>query len=310
MNNKDNKDIKDNNDNKDKKENNPNFIAKDILEKLKNVLLLEFLANNKKMEKFREINKTIKSKDILVNKKFSLNLWDSNEEFYINLKKYFNSLLFDLTFSEEIKILPKSSFVKNGILCLINIMLLILNKVDNAYENEKIKFNINTLIELLSGKNKTILNNISFYRQSVEELKIEYKTIIEFDENNYEEIKALNKIIKDKALDKLKLVKNNLSKNIRQIFSVSYLEMIDSITYDKNNSNMEEYNSKFDKLDTILYTFNQYCEKYTNIEELINKCKNNEDICNILSYGISKLLETKKININKGQKYVLDNIIF
>ena len=310
MNNKDNKDIKDNNDNKDKKENNPNFIAKDILEKLKNVLLLEFFPNNKKMEKYREINKTIKSKDILVNKKFSLNLWDSNEEFYINLKKYFNSLLFDLTFSEEIKILPKSSFVKNGILCLINIMLLILNKVDNAYENKKIKFNINTLIELLSGKSKTILNNISFYRQSVEELKIEYKTIIEFDENNYEEIKKLNKIMKDKALDKLKLVKNHLNKNIRHIFSVSYLEMIDSITYDKNNINMEEYNSKFDKLDTILYTFNQYCEKYTNIEELINKCKNNEDICNILSYGISKLLETKKIKINKGQKYVLDNIIF
>ena len=48
MNNKDNKDIKDNNDNKDKKENNPNFIAKDILEKLKMYFYLNFFQIIKK----------------------------------------------------------------------------------------------------------------------------------------------------------------------------------------------------------------------------------------------------------------------
>jgi len=78
---------------------------------------------------------------------------------------------------------------------LLDFLLRILEIKKDAYRNDKIKFIINILCEILTGKNKKILNNIIFYEGSIFESKNNYKDVIYNVHNKL--IEKMNIIYKD-----------------------------------------------------------------------------------------------------------------
>ena len=293
-----------------KNEYNLNDIAIDILKKIKEVVLIEYLKVSNEEKKFRydKLYKSIENENTLNDKIYSIHLWDSNEELYKNLKKYLYDKLIYVTALEGENLKPRSSFVMNGILCLINILIFILEKEENAYRNDKIKFDINILVELISGKDEPILNDKYFYRQSIEELENEYNII--FNEKNNEEIIRLNEIIKDNGLQKINTVKNNLKNNIAQIFMLSYSEMNNYISNIKNFKDYEEKEINLNNVKIALYEFLEYKKTLDQTEDFINKCKNNKEIMNILNYYIEHLIKSDNIFLKRDSNYIIENIVF
>ena len=84
-----------------------------------------------------------------------MELWDLTDEFYLNLKQYFYYYLTQVIFSKSLSFLPKSSFEMNGIICSIELLLLVIKNDNKTYGKNKVKFNINILIEMLAKKIKT-----------------------------------------------------------------------------------------------------------------------------------------------------------
>ena len=78
---------------------------------------------------------------------------------------------------------------------LLDFLLRILEIKKDAYRNDKIKFIINILCEILTDKNKKILNNNIFYEGSIFELKNNYKDVIYNVHNKL--IEKMNIIYKD-----------------------------------------------------------------------------------------------------------------
>jgi len=68
-----------------KNEYNLNDIAIDILKKIKEVVLIEYLKVSNEEKKFRydKLYKSIENENTLNDKIYSIHLWDSNEELYI-----------------------------------------------------------------------------------------------------------------------------------------------------------------------------------------------------------------------------------
>ena len=290
--------------------NDTNDIAIDILEKIKNVVLIEFLnlSNEEKQLKYDKIYNSIKDQDTINDKIYSIELWDSNEEYYTNLKKYLYDKIINAYAVEGENIGPKSSFVMKGILSLINFLTIILETKKSAYKNDKIKFDISILVELISGKDETILNNKYFYIQSIEELQNEFNII--YNENNEQEIIRLNKIIEDKALKKLNIMKNSLKNNIAQIFTLSHSKIKSYFSNVKNCKDYTEMETNLNKIKAGRSDFLEYKKKIKNPKDFINKCKNNKEIMNIFNYYSTYLIKANIINLKKDINYIIENLIF
>ena len=180
-----------------------NNLAIRIIKRIKILVEAEFFIKNNESNKIQinEIIKEINENNSIKTKNFSLELWESNKDFYVNLFEYSNFYLKKLLNFEKPKLnyLPKSSFAINGLLNLLNFILNILQNYKEAYKNDKIKFLINILCEILTGKSKKIINNGIFYQASIFELKNEFK---ELNYNEHKIIKQINEIFKEKALKK------------------------------------------------------------------------------------------------------------
>ena len=290
--------------------NDTNDIAIDILEKIKNVVLIEFLnlSNEEKQLKYDKIYNSIKDQDTINDKIYSIELWDSNEEYYTNLKKYLYDKIINAYAVEGENIGPKSSFVMKGILSLINFLTIILETKKSAYKNDKIKFDISILVELISGKDETILNNKYFYIQSIEELQNEFNII--YNESNEQKIIRLNKIIEDKALQKLNIMKNSLKNNIAQIFTLSHSKIKSYFSNVKNCKDYTGMETNLNKIKAGRSDFLEYKKKIKNPKDFINKCKNNKEIMNIFNYYSTYLIKANIINLKKDINYIIENLIF
>lgn len=286
------------------KTNDTNDIATDILGKIKNVVLIEYLnlSNEEKQIKYDEIFNSIKNEDIISDKDYSIELWDLNEEYYKNLKKYLYDKIINAYALEGENLGPKSSFAMKGIFSLINLLKIILEKNKNAYKNDRIKFDISVLVELISGKDETILNNKYFYIQSIEELQNEFNLI--YDEKKDKDIIKLNKIIEEKALQKLNTTKNSLKNNIAQIFMLSHSKIKSYFSNEKNCKDYTEMETNLNKIKAGLFDFLEYKKNIRNAKDFINKCKNNKEIMNILNYYSTYLINSNIINLKKDINYL------
>ena len=179
--------------------NNPDKLAIEIIKRIKSLVEIKLFIQNIKEKKniYKKIINDIIEYPSNHNKKFSLELWESNNDFYENLFEYSNSQFKKVLDIDKLKLkyLPKSSFAINGLLNLLDFLLRILEIKKDAYRNDKIKFIINILCEILTDKNKKILNNNIFYEGSIFELKNNYKDVIYNVHNKL--IEKMNIIYKD-----------------------------------------------------------------------------------------------------------------
>ena len=176
--------------------NNPDKLAIEIIKRIKSLVEIKLFIQNIKEKKniYKKIINDIIEYPSNHTKKFSLELWESNNDFYENLFEYSNSQFKKVLDIDKPKLnyLPKSSFAINGLLNLLDFLLRILEIKKDAYRN---KFIINILCEILTGKNKKILNNIIFYEVSIFESKNNYKDVIYNEQNKL--IEKMNIIYKD-----------------------------------------------------------------------------------------------------------------
>jgi hypothetical protein len=208
-------------------------------------------------------------------KKFSLDLWESNKDFYENLFKYYFKKILNVD-KPKINNLPKSSFAINGLLKLLNYLLTILENKKEAYMNEKIKFIINILCEILTGKSKTIINNGVFYEGSILELKTIYKDI---QYNEYELIEKTNIFYKDKALKKIEKVKNDLFDYIIEIFETSTFNLTENLNNEINtkminNESNEENNKTIEELNMLENKLKNIKQISVKFKQMKGNCKN------------------------------------
>ena len=302
-----------------------NNLAIRIIKRIKILVEAEFFIKNNESNKIQinEIIKEINENNSIKTKKFSLELWESNKDFYVNLFEYSNFYLKKLLNFEKPKLnyLPKSSFAINGLLNLLNFILNILQNYKEAYKNDKIKFLINILCEILTGKSKKIINNGIFYQASIFELKNEFK---ELNYNEHKIIKKINEIFKEKALKKIERVKNDLFDYIIHIYDVSTFNLTENINdeinkYSKiiNNKSIEEKNKILEIIDELgnkkkdikntFLKFKQIKKNYKNSNELIDNCIKNEKIFNYFKEFSSYYY--KKLNKSIEEKYILNNIL-
>ena len=303
-------------------ENTENLVI-GIIKRLKSLVETELFIENieSKKIKYKKIVDEISEYPSIDAKKYSLDLWESNKDFYENLFEYSNYYFKKILNVDKPKInnLPKSSFAINGLLNLLNYLLTILENKKEAYMNEKIKFIINILCEILTGKSKTIINNGEFYEGSILELKTIYKDI---QYNEYELIKKTNIFYKDKALKKIEEVKNDLFDYIIQIFETSTFnlteklnneintKMINNESNEENNKTIEELNvleNKLKNIKQIFAKFKQMKENCKNTQELIENCIKNEDYYNCFKEFSSYYYNYLNKKIDK--QYLLDNIL-
>ena len=301
---------------------NPDILAIGIIKRLKSLVETELFIENFELKniEYKKIYDDISKYSSIKTKKFSLDLWETHKDFYDNLFKYSNYHFKKILNSDKPKInnLPKSSFAINGLLNILNFLLIILENKKEAYMNEKIKF----VISILSGKNKKFINNGIFYEGSLLELKNEYKDI-QYKEHNL--IEKINLFYKDIALKKFEEIKNDLFDYIKQVFDTSMFNLTENLNeeinkYTKifNNIYDEEENNKLIKkidalekklknIKNISNKFKQMKGNCKNAQELIDDCIKNEDYYNCFkefsSYYYNIL--NKKID----EKYLLDNIL-
>ena len=302
-----------------------NNLAIRIIKRIKILVEAEFFIKNNESNKIQinEIIKEINENNSIKTKNFSLELWESNKDFYVNLFEYSNFYLKKLLNFEKPKLnyLPKSSFAINGLLNLLNFILNILQNYKEAYKNDKIKFLINILCEILTGKSKKIINNVIFYQASIFELKNEFK---ELNYNEHKIIKKINEIFKEKALKKIERVKNDLFDYIIHIYDVSTFNLTENINdeinkYSKiiNNKSIEEKNKILEIIDELgnkkkdikntFLKFKQIKKNYKNSNELIDNCIKKEKIFNYFKEFSSYYY--KKLNKSIEEKYILNNIL-
>lgn len=296
----------------EKPENDSKSIAIYILEKIKDIVLLGFLSKSEteKKTKFDNIYNSIKDEKDLIEKKFYLELWDLTDEFYLNLKQYFYYYLKNVAFSKSLRFLPKSSFAMNGIICLIELLLLIIKNDNKAYGNNMVKFNINILVEMIANKNKVLLSNIYFYKQTISELKNEFKDKVQFDEKNIKEISELNNIIKEKALIKFNKIKEEIFPNLELLVNNAYIRVKYDLFNDKTIKNDDIRSEKINKINNSMTKFINIKNVIKDAKEIIDNCKNDEDINFMMKSFLIILKKEGKIIVDKDIDYLLNNIVF
>ena len=198
---------------------------------------------------------------------------------------------------------------------LTDLLIKILNNVKKAYEDDIIKTDLSILVEIITSKVKRITNSSSLFLCFVNELKEKYQ--IKIDTEKSEFIKKINKLFKEKAKEKLEIIKNGIFvyiKNTSLLIINKYQNDIKNEYKKLQKDDSSDYSKLYEFLNKTKF-FNEFYNEIkdkpeiyqSNIMELKRKCMD-KNVYYFFEYYSEKLL--KRVMYNSCTKeYILNNIL-
>jgi len=292
-----------------------NNTALSIVKNIKDVIENIFLKDEKEAYSYLCKNYNISSSLSSKEKSYSLNMFNNNELFYDQLKRYSNAYIDSITedsnIINDIKKNFNSSFSITSFSILTDLLIKILETNEKAYTDDIIKTDISIIIETITSKISRITNTNSLFMCFINELKLKYQMKAE-KENSF--IKEMNKKFINKAQEKLTSIKDKIIGHIARISKDLILKYQDKIE-DIQKKNL--YDDKI--LNEILFKkgtisrFNDDIKKNRkefrdNLTELKNKCMKKEIYPFFEEY--SQILIDGNSDYKKCTKdYVLENMV-